>query len=160
MLFYRVHKESSLNLAVRAFLGLGYIVALTLYIFYPSLLRWATISLPVWTRWTGMGISGLSLALIWWVQWALGVQFDTTLHTKANHKLVSHGPYRWVRHPMYTSLFLLGVGWLLLTANWFSIILLVAVRVRQEENILIDLLGDEYTAYMQNTGRYLPRLRC
>jgi protein-S-isoprenylcysteine O-methyltransferase Ste14 len=162
-----VHQESSLNMAVRALLGLGYIGALILYIFYPSLLGWATLSLPVWARWTGAGISGLSLALIWWVQLALGVQFDTTLHTQRNHKLISHGPYRWVRHPMYTSLFLMGVGWLLLTANWsvgaplvVSISFLVAVRVRHEEKVLIDLFGDEYITYMQNTGRFLPRLRC
>ena len=67
----------------------------------------------------------------------------------------------------YYSLFLIGVGWLLLTANWFvgaplviSISLLVAVRVRHEEKVLIDLFGDEYITYMQNTGRCLPRLRC
>ncbi len=66
---------------------------------------------------------------------------------------------------MYASLFLMGLGWLLLIANWFvgaplvvSIFLLVTVRVRHEEAILIELFGDEYIAYMQVTGRYLPRL--
>lgn len=159
------HKESNLNMAVRAIFGLGYVAALVIYAFAPSLFDWAVFNLPNWVRWIGAVITLGSVLLIWWVQWALDVQFDTTLHTQANHQLITHGPYRWVRHPMYSALFLMGLGWLLLTANWFigaplmiGIIVVVFMRVENEEGVLIDLFGDEYREYMQRTGRFLPLL--
>jgi protein-S-isoprenylcysteine O-methyltransferase Ste14 len=70
-----------------------------------------------------------------------------------------------VHHPMYTALFLLGVGFLLLTANWavgvpliVVLPILVSVRIGNEEALMIEKFGDEYRAYMQRTGRFLPRL--
>ena len=111
-------KEGKVNMAVRAVLGLGYIGALIVYAFFPSFLAWAAFSLPAWVRWIGAGITGAALLLLAWVQWSLGKNFSTTLHLRQRHSLVTTGPYRWVRHPMYTALFLLGVGFLLLTANW------------------------------------------
>jgi protein-S-isoprenylcysteine O-methyltransferase Ste14 len=159
-------KESKLNMAVRAVVGLGYIGALLIYAFFPRIFSWSVLPLLTWARWVGAGVSVLSLLLIWWVQWALDVQFDTTLHIQAGHKLVTHGPYRWVRHPMYTTLFLMGAGWLLLTANWFiggplmpAIVLIVLVRVNYEETVLIETFGDAYLTYKQKTGRFLPPLR-
>jgi protein-S-isoprenylcysteine O-methyltransferase Ste14 len=158
-------KESTINMIVRAVVGLGYIGALIVYVFCPGTFAWAALPLPTWVRWIGAGVSVISLLLIWWVQWALDVQFDTTLHIQADHKLVTHGPYRWVRHPMYTALFLMGLGWLLLTGNWFiggllmaAILLLVLVRVDREEALLTETFGDAYVAYMQKTGRFLPLL--
>jgi protein-S-isoprenylcysteine O-methyltransferase Ste14 len=156
-------KESGFNMAVRAFLGSGYIGALVVYVFYPALLGWAAFPLPAWARWTGVFISVLSVLLIWWVQWALDIQFNTTLHIQGDHQLITHVPYRWVRHPMYSTLFTMGLGWLLLCANWFigapliaAILLLMGVRVKNEEAILIELFGKEYLTYIQKTGRFLP----
>jgi protein-S-isoprenylcysteine O-methyltransferase Ste14 len=158
-------KEGKVNMAVRAVLGLGYIGALIVYAFFPSFLAWAAFSLPAWVRWIGAGITGAALLLLAWVQWSLGKNFSTTLHLRQGHLLVTKGPYRWVRHPMYTALFLLGVGFLLLTANWavgvpliVALPILVAVRIGNEEALMIEQFGDEYRAYMQHTGRFLPRL--
>jgi protein-S-isoprenylcysteine O-methyltransferase Ste14 len=158
-------KEGKVNMAVRAVLGLGYIGALIVYAFFPSFLAWAAFSLPAWVRWIGAGITGAALLLLAWVQWSLGKNFSTTLHLRQGHLLVTEGPYRWVRHPMYTALFLLGVGFLLLTANWavgvpliVALPILVAVRIGNEEALMIEQFGDEYRAYMQQTGQFLPRL--
>jgi protein-S-isoprenylcysteine O-methyltransferase Ste14 len=158
-------KEGKLNMAVRAVLGLGYIGALIIYALFPSILAWAAFSLPAWVRWTGAGITGSALLLLAWVQWSLGKNFSTTLHLRQGHLLVTGGPYCWVRHPMYTALFLLGVGFLLLTANWavgvpliVALPILVTVRVGNEEALMIEQFGDKYRAYMQQTGRFLPRL--
>lgn len=158
-------KESKQNMAVRALFGLGYVGALIVYVFALDQFDWATILLPDWLRWIGAFITICSVLLLWWVQWALDVQFETTLHTQAEHKLIQYGPYRWVRHPMYTALFLMGLGWLLLTANWFvglplmgGIIFVVLSRIEDEEDMLIELFGDEYRNYMKNTGRFWPLL--
>ena len=100
--------EGKLNMAVRALFGLGYITVLWVYVFVPGWFAWAAIAFPNWLRWVGALISVGSVLLLWWVQRALDVQFDTTLHIQANHQLITHGPYRWVRHPMYTTLFSMG----------------------------------------------------
>lgn len=158
-------KESKLNMAVRALFGLGYVGAMLLYAFVPGLFDWGVLSLPDIVRWFGAILTISSVLLLWWVQWALDVQFDTTLHTQADHKLIQHGPYRWVRHPMYTALFIMGLGWFLLTANWFigiplmlGIVVVVLSRVQKEESVLIDLFGDEYRDYMRRTGCFIPPL--
>jgi len=158
-------KEGKVNMAVRAVAGLGYIGALIVYAFFPSFLAWAAFPLPAWVRWIGAGITATALLLLAWVQWSLGKNFSTTLHLRQGHSLVTEGPYRWVRHPMYTALFLLGVGFLLLTANWavgvpliVALPILVAVRIDNEEALMIEQFGDEYRAYMQQSGRFLPRL--
>jgi protein-S-isoprenylcysteine O-methyltransferase Ste14 len=156
-------RETKLNMTVRAFFGLGYIGALFMYIFAPHLFDWAVIPLPSWLRWIGAIITYVSLALLWWVQWALDVQFDTTLHIQSEHKLITHGPYRWVRHPMYTALFLMGFGWFLLTANlaigiplMAGVALVVLSRIENEETMLTEIFGDEYREYMKGTGRFIP----
>lgn len=158
-------KESKLNMAVRAVFGLGYIGALLVYVFYPRFLGWAAFPLPAWARWIGALVTLISLLLLGWVQWALGRNFSTTLHVREAHTLVRHGPYRWVRHPMYTALFLFGVGILLLAANWAvgaplvaTLPILVAVRIRNEEALMVEQFGDDYRTYMQRSGRFWPRL--
>jgi protein-S-isoprenylcysteine O-methyltransferase Ste14 len=159
-------REGKVSMAVRAVVGLGYIVTLIVYAFFPSILGWAAFSLPAWVRWAGAGITFGALVLLGAVQWALGKNFDTTLHLREGHTLVTAGPYRRVRHPMYTALFLLGVGFLLLTANWavgvpliVALPAIVATRVGNEERMMAEQFGAEYRAYMARTGRFLPRLR-
>ena len=65
---------------------------------------------------------------------------------------------------MYSDLILMGLGWLLLTANWLvgaplivAILLIVISRVPREEALIIEVFGDEYRQYMQRSGRFLPR---
>jgi protein-S-isoprenylcysteine O-methyltransferase Ste14 len=75
-----------------------------------------------------------------------------------------HGPYRWIRHPLYTfgTLFFLGLG--LIAASWLILLMaclafyLLSLRTPKEEAQLLARFGEEYAAYMQQTGRYLPRL--
>jgi len=157
-------KEGRLNLAFRQMLGIPSMLLLFVYLFNPSILGWAQFTLPEWVQWIGVLMGCASIPLIWWVQWALGANFSTTLHVRADHTLVTHGPYRWVRHPMYTVLYLLEVAILLLTANWFigSVLLIgqtivIVNRINNEENAMIEKFGDQYRAYINRTGRFLPR---
>jgi protein-S-isoprenylcysteine O-methyltransferase Ste14 len=99
------------------------------------------------------------------VQWVLGKNFSPVLHVREEHTLVTEGPYRWVRHPMYTTMFVFGGGLLLLTANWIiggpmlvAAVAVVLLRVDREEAVMIEQFGDEYREYMEHTGRFLPRL--
>ncbi len=151
---------------LRRTLGLPFPFLLLAYIFYPALLNRFTLGLPIWAQWLGLAIGVLSLGLTWWVQWALDINFSDVLHVREEHTLVRHGPYRWVRHPMYTTIFLNGIAVLLLTRNWLiggfylmSLTLIVAFRVRNEEHAMIERFGQPYREFMRRNNRFLPRLR-
>lgn len=158
-------KESRQNELFRLALRyLGYAI-LGVAIFVPSLLAWAAIPLPQWLRWLGAGLGVVSVFLLWWVQHALGRNFSNNLHVLGKHQLVTHGPYRWVRHPMYDVFYLLAVTFFLVSANvaigllWFVVVTyVVASRLDREEQVMIETFGDQYRTYMKRTGRMLPRV--
>ncbi|RIL12128.1 isoprenylcysteine carboxylmethyltransferase family protein, partial [bacterium] len=83
--------------------------------------------------------------------------------TRRHHTLVTTGPYRWVRHPLYSVgvLFMLGLSTLL--GSWLIPVLAIPamaglmLRTPAEEAGLVARFGDGYRAYMARTGRYLPR---
>jgi protein-S-isoprenylcysteine O-methyltransferase Ste14 len=84
--------------------------------------------------------------------------------TRKEHTLVTTGPYRWVRHPLYSSAALAILANSLVAANWFFLatggvmFLLLVIRTRKEEENLLARFGDAYRKYMQRTGRFIPRL--
>ena len=127
---------------------------------------WASVPLPMWTRWTGVGFGVVVAGLMWWTMIALGSNYRGTMGLHANHELVTHGPYRFVRHPMNAVFPLVSIFLFLVSANWVlgvgALILIGSisiVRAPVEERQLIERFGDEYRAYMRRTGRFLPRFR-
>jgi protein-S-isoprenylcysteine O-methyltransferase Ste14 len=81
-----------------------------------------------------------------------------------NHKLVTWGPYRYVRHPSYLGYFLMFLGFFLYWTNMFTLIPLVAIPgyywvTFDEERLLTQRFGDEYAEYQKKTGRFIPKLR-
>jgi protein-S-isoprenylcysteine O-methyltransferase Ste14 len=130
-----------------------------------NLINFAHLRLPLRLRWLGAMIGGSGLVLFAWTHYSLGTNWSGKLELSKDHVLVTSGPYRWVRHPMYTSFFLSSIGNFLMTANWLvSIPSLVALiwmylgRFAAEEEMMIEKFGDAYRLYMQKTGRLLPRL--
>jgi protein-S-isoprenylcysteine O-methyltransferase Ste14 len=101
---------------------------------------------------------------IYWLFSAIGANISPIETTRRGHQLVTAGPYRWIRHPLYTfaSLFFLALA--LLTGLWWLVggmlvvLPILAWRTPREEAHLLAHFGDEYRVYMQRTGRYLPRL--
>jgi protein-S-isoprenylcysteine O-methyltransferase Ste14 len=135
------------------------------YLVNPGWMAWSKIGLPEWARWFGIGLGVLCDFGIYWLFSSLGSGITPTSATRKEHKLVTSGPYRWIRHPLYTigSTFIVSFG--LIADNWFIAALgvlafiLMAVRAPKEEANLIEKFGDEYRNYMKTTGRFLPRLR-
>ena len=128
--------------------------------------RFAHLRMPLSVRWLGAITGGLGLALFAWTHYSLGTNWSGKLELSKEHVLVTNGPYRWVRHPMYTSFFLSAAGNLLMTANWLaSVPSLVAVtwmylgRYAAEEEMMREKFGEAYQLYMQKTGRLLPRFQ-
>ena len=142
--------------------GLAGWTSIFAYLINPPWMEWSRVDLPDWLRWLGLGLGMLGDVLAWWVFSNLGNNVTPTVATRKNAQLVTSGPYRWVRHPLYVMGLILTIGFALLAENWFIALaailgfLLLAIRVRGEEARLIEKFGDEYRSYMKKTGRFLP----
>lgn len=135
------------------------------YLANPPWMAWASVDLPQWTRWTGVVLGVLAVPSVYWVLTTLGANVSETVLTKGRHRLVTVGPYRWMRHPLYTVGIALFFGIGLMAANWFiilwAVIALVAVRlvvIPREEAHLEAAFGEEYRRYRSATGSLLPSL--
>jgi protein-S-isoprenylcysteine O-methyltransferase Ste14 len=143
--------------------GLLLFVGTLLYLINPRWMAWASVPLPDGIRWSGAALGLCSIPLLYWTLSSLGKNLTDTVAIRANHTLVTRGPYRWVRHPYYVSLLLLVCGTSLLAANWFIgvtgllVFVLLAIRTSIEERNLVERFGEEYRLYMKRTGHFVPR---
>jgi protein-S-isoprenylcysteine O-methyltransferase Ste14 len=93
----------------------------------------------------------------------LGTNWSLTLEVREQHRLITKGVYRHIRHPMYTALLVYAVGQALVLPNWVAgpsylvaFAILFAFRVYPEERLMLEQFGDEYAAYMARTQRLVP----
>jgi protein-S-isoprenylcysteine O-methyltransferase Ste14 len=139
--------------------------SLIAYLINPAWMQWSAVPLPAWLRWCGAAIATLALPLLYWLFRSIGRNITQTVKTRNEHQLITTGPYRWVRHPLYSVGTLLFGSFALITANWFLALVtalsfvMLLVRLPNEERHLIERFGDEYKEYMKRTGRFVPRLR-
>jgi len=144
---------------------LGYFVTLILYLFYLPLVLWFSITLSSTVRWLSVIISFMCIPLLYWIHSTLDKQYAAILAIQEDHALIETGPYRKVRHPMYTIFIIFSIGIALITSNLaiivFSLILSSSFPsiAKTEELMLIDSFGDEYRSYMDRTGRFFPPLK-
>ncbi len=159
-----IQHEGAGLFVTRVILFIILIAILVLYAIDQPLVKTLDFKLPDWLRWAGFILGWLSLGLTMWTQFELGKQFSPQLQLRAQHQLVTSGPYTHVRHPLYTALNGFGLSLALVSANWlfvaFFILSLVglAARVPKEEKMMMEQFRDEYQAYMRKTGRYFPKL--
>ena len=150
----------------RVLVGLPLFAAVLVYLVNPEMMGWASFASPVWLRWTGVGLGFSLVPAALWVFRSLGRQVSETVLTKQHHQLVTSGPYRWIRHPLYAT----GIGLFtsigLMAANWFillfALLALLGIRfaiVPVEERALLAKFGDRYRAYMNRSGALVPRFR-
>ena len=144
--------------------GLALWMSPLVYLIHPDWMAWSKIGLPEWIRWLGVGIGILCVFGVYWLFSSIGSGITPTSATRKHHTLVTRGPYRWVRHPLYTVGSSLFVAFGMMADNWFIAglgiltFILMAIRTPKEEANLIEKFGDEYREYMQRTGRFLPKL--
>ena len=158
-------REGGKILFIRAFVALLLVVPVIADVTIPQSMNWALVGLPAWVRWLGL-VAGLStIPAASWVLRSLGQNVSETVLTKQEHDLVESGPYKWIRHPLYTTGVTLFIALGLMQANWFVLFMsgVVALLVRlfiipAEENALLAKFGPQYRAYMGRTGCLLPRL--
>ncbi len=134
------------------------------YLINPAWMAWSQIGLPDWVRWLGVVLGILSTFGIYWLFSSIGSGITPTSATRTEHKLVTKGPYRWVRHPLYTVGSSMFIAFGMMADNWFIALLGIlafigmAIRTPKEEANLLEKFGDEYREYMKRTGRFFPKL--
>jgi protein-S-isoprenylcysteine O-methyltransferase len=113
----------------------------------------------------GLGIAASGVALRTWSIVTLGRFFTYDVTIQPEHRVVTAGPYRWLRHPSYTGglVGLLGLGVALGSAAAVLALVVVPligvlIRIRHEERTLRTALGAEYDAYAAHTPRLIPRI--
>lgn len=146
-------------------LGFALWLGVIAYLISPAWMAWSSLPLPTWLRWTGVPVFALAVGLLAWTLRSLGANLTDTVVTRRDHTLVTHGPYRWIRHPFYGAVALVILAIALTAANWFVLVAgvvvfgLLAIRVTTEEAKLGERFGEDYRVYRERTGRFLPRLR-
>ena len=140
-------------------------VAATIYLLFSPWISWSQLPFPDWSRWFGVGLGVGSLPFLIWVHRTLGKHWSRSLELQQDHELVTRGPYRWIRHPMYTIHTVHSIALVVVSANLFILIffpftiLLFFTRIPKEEAMLLEQFGEKYRAYMKRTGRLLPRFQ-
>jgi protein-S-isoprenylcysteine O-methyltransferase Ste14 len=117
----------------------------------------------------GMGVllaGPIALVSVTFAIWAiltLGTQWSIQAQLKANHQLVTTGPYRFVRHPIYTSFFglLIATGLVFSDSKRLAIgivlyFICTTIRIRSEESLLRQEFGATFDTYARNTPAVLP----
>jgi protein-S-isoprenylcysteine O-methyltransferase Ste14 len=134
------------------------------YLTNPAWMAWSSIGLPEWVRWLGVGLGLIAVSGVYWLFSSIGSGISPTSATREKHVLSTKGPYRWIRHPLYTFGSSLFISFGMMADSWFIALLGIlafigmAVRTPKEEANLIEKFGDEYRDYMKHTGRFLPKL--
>jgi protein-S-isoprenylcysteine O-methyltransferase Ste14 len=141
--------------------GIGMIIPLV-YIF-SSVLDFADYNFPDWIGWIGSVLFAFSICLLWMSHAELGRNWTPTIAVRSEHKLVTGGIFKYIRHPMYAAHILWAVAQIMLLHNWiagYSFIIFVVPhffsRVGIEEKLMTDQFGEEYRAYMKRTKRLIP----
>ena len=145
--------------------GIYIVILLMLYLLFSSSFVMFQMPFPVWLRWFGVALGFLSVPFLAWVHYVLDRSWSVTLKLHANHKLLTSGPYKRIRHPMYTVLIVYMLSWVLVSANFLFLIyyvfsvFLIVVRIPNEERMMMEKFGEEYRIYMKHTGLLLPHFR-
>lgn len=167
----KMHNENEvpLLLKLRTIFGIPFYLGVLVWTFAPKFMAWSAIPFPAWVRWAGLG---LGVFAIWLNAWShktlsnkLGADFDPAMRLLKAPALVTEGPYARMRHPIYFAFLLMQIAVLFLTSNWLIgfcglaiIISVIAIRVPEEEKLLIEQFGEQYQNYMKHSGSLLPKL--
>ena len=142
------------------FLWLGAVA----YLINPTWMSWSKAGLPEWLRWFGVGLGIICDTLLFWMFRSIGTGISPTVATRREHRLVTSGPYRYIRHPLYSIGTAFFLAFALMADNWYFAgmavlaFVLLALRLPNEEAHLIEKFGDDYRRYMKTTGAFLPRI--
>jgi len=158
-------REEGLASKIAGLLGMAGFIAVLAFAINPKWLAFASLAFPTWLRWSGIGIAILGFALLQWAQMTLANSWSDTPRMMKEQTLITSGPYRAIRHPIYTAFILILGSTLFISSNWLiglcwlgMTTLEVISRIGFEESLMLEFFGDQYREYMKKTGRLLPKV--
>ncbi len=117
-----------------------------------------------WLQWLAISTTAIGIGFAIWARVYLGGNWSSSVTVKVGHQLVRTGPYRWVRHPIYSGL-ILGLLGTALAQRRFGGLVSVAlfyagfkIKSRIEERTMTKTFGAEYDEYSRSTGAIVPKL--
>jgi protein-S-isoprenylcysteine O-methyltransferase Ste14 len=117
-----------------------------------------------WIGWAGVAVAVLGFAITFWARFTLGGNWSSNVTIKVEHELIRGGPYRWVRHPIYTGMVVAMAGTAMACDQWRGVpaVLLFwlafTIKRMKEENFMHQTFGTQYMEYSQTTGAIFPLL--
>jgi protein-S-isoprenylcysteine O-methyltransferase Ste14 len=133
------------------------VVALWILFQFPSVGQ-ITFAFPAEIAGVIICIAGVALAI--WARVHLGKNWGMPMSLKENPELVTSGPYRTIRHPIYTGIMLAMLGSSLVTPIWFVVFAAFVgyfiYSAKKEEKIMIGQFGDAYREYMKRSKMLVP----
>jgi protein-S-isoprenylcysteine O-methyltransferase Ste14 len=134
--------------------------------FFPRRLDpwWHADLLPysAWMGWLGVAITAIGFCFTFWARFTLGSNWSGSVTIKMDHKLIRSGPYRWVRHPIYTGMIVALAGTALACDQRRAIasVLLLwisfTIKRLKEEQFMRQIFGSQYIEYSRTTGAIFP----
>jgi protein-S-isoprenylcysteine O-methyltransferase Ste14 len=115
-------------------------------------------------RYLGLTTFALGFLMMHWIQAHLGKQFSLEVTVQENHRLVTDGPYRYLRHPRYLGIMVFAIGLALLFRSGVALLLAAAMtavllwRIHDEEALLSQEFGEEWQAYVRKSWRLIPHI--
>jgi protein-S-isoprenylcysteine O-methyltransferase Ste14 len=112
----------------------------------------------------GVMLSVLGVSFAIWARRHLGENWSATVTLKKGHELIRTGPYRRIRHPIYSGMLLgiagvaLGLGEIRGLVAFVIAMISFYFKARKEERFLSDEFGPAFAAHARSTGMFLPRL--
>lgn len=97
-----------------------------------------------------------------WSRFLLGTNWSISVQKKEDHTLITKGPYKLIRHPIYTGLLLMFSGNAIIVGDYRGIIAVIIVllsfwfKLVKEEKTMIGIFGDQYLKYVKKTKRLIP----
>ena len=137
-------------------------IGIILYLLAPPWWIWTRFPFRELTQWLGIIIAIPPILYLVWVHRHLDTQWSIALELQEHHKLITSGPYKRIRHPMYLGIFIYTFGLSLVASDILVFIFFMFSiwvnyrRIPDEEQMMIDEFGEEYLEYKEHSGKLLP----
>jgi protein-S-isoprenylcysteine O-methyltransferase Ste14 len=116
-----------------------------------------------WMEWTGVSLTACGVGIACWARYHLGANWSGTVTLKQGHELIRTGPYRNIRHPIYTGMLLAILGSAVAVGEIRTLLAFVVaaisfyIKARREESFLTQEFGSNFAEHQRQTGMFLPR---
>jgi protein-S-isoprenylcysteine O-methyltransferase Ste14 len=131
---------------------------------HPDWFNQPLVAITIPTALAGLALVLFGVGFSCWARLTLGENWSATPTIKQNHALIMRGPYRIVRHPIYTGLLAALLGSALqycLVRSFLAVLVCAAslwIKIAAEEHFMVQRFGDEYRRYSQHVSAIVPFL--